>query len=132
MFSRAKQGLLAISARSKNASVQEKRVAKNVNSALALTLQDLSVDFRKSQSNYLKSKCNQLLLLTLVLMLKVIAFWLISVHAPVGMKSREERVISGELRPAATVGISQSPFNDNEEEEVEIMMDKGSLQNIHL
>ena len=57
MFSRAKQGLLAISARSKNASDQEKRVAKNVNSALALTLQDLSVDFRKSQSNYLKSTC---------------------------------------------------------------------------
>ena len=40
-------------------------------------------------------------------------------------------MISGELRPA--VGISHSPFDDKEEEEeVEIMMDKGSLGNVHL
>ena len=44
------------------------------------------------------------------------------------MKSREERVISGELRPAvATLSVSHAPFDDNEEEEVEIMMDKGWL-----
>ena len=41
-------------------------------------------------------------------------------------------MISGELRPAAEVGISRSPFDDQEEEEVEIMMDKGSLGNVHL
>ena len=37
-------------------------------------------------------------------------------------------MISGELRPAAaSVGVSQLAFDDNDEEEVEIMMDKGSL-----
>lgn len=56
MFGRAKQGLVAINSRAKNASDQEKRVAKNVMSSLALSLQDLSVSFRKSQSNYLKSE----------------------------------------------------------------------------
>ena len=59
----------------------------------------------------------------------LLAFFLCDV--PIGMKSREERVISGELRPAATVGISHTPFDDNEEEEVEIMMDKGCLGNVH-
>ena len=56
MFSRAKQGLVGINSRSKNATDQEKKVAKNVMSSLALSLQDLSVNFRKSQSNYLKSE----------------------------------------------------------------------------
>lgn len=56
MFSRAKQGLLAINRQAKNGSDQEKKVAKNVMSSLAITLQDLSVDFRKAQSTYLKSE----------------------------------------------------------------------------
>ena len=55
MFSRAKQGLLAINSRAKHGTDQEKKVAKNVMSSLALTLQNLSTDFRKAQTNYLKS-----------------------------------------------------------------------------
>ncbi len=56
MFSRAKQGLLTIGGRAKHGSDQEKKVAKNVMSSLALTLQELSVNFRKSQSTYLRSE----------------------------------------------------------------------------
>ena len=56
MFTRAKRGLQAISAKSKDASEQEKRVAKNVSTSLAISLQDLSVNFRKSQSTYLRSE----------------------------------------------------------------------------
>ena len=59
MFSRAKQGLLVINRQAKNGSDQEKKVAKNVVSSLAITLQDLSVDFRKAQSSYLKSERNR-------------------------------------------------------------------------
>ncbi len=54
MFNRAKRGLQSINAKSKAASDQEKKVAKNVTSSLAMSLQDLSVNFRKSQSSYLK------------------------------------------------------------------------------
>lgn len=56
MFSRAKQGLLTIGSRAKHGTDQEKKVARNVMSSLALTLQELSVNFRKSQSTYLRSK----------------------------------------------------------------------------
>ena len=56
MFSRAKRGLQAITAKSKDASDQERKVAKNVTTSLAFSLQELSVNFRKSQSGYLKSK----------------------------------------------------------------------------
>ena len=56
MFNRAKRGLQIIIAKSKNVSDQEKRVARNVTSSLASSLQDLSANFRKSQSSYLKSK----------------------------------------------------------------------------
>ena len=56
MFSRAKQGLLAIGGRAKHGSEQEKKVARNVMSSLALTLQELSTNFRNSQSNYLRRK----------------------------------------------------------------------------
>ena len=56
MFSRAKQGLLAIGSRAKHGSDQEKKVARNVMSSLALTLQELSTNFRNSQSNYLRRK----------------------------------------------------------------------------
>ena len=54
MFMRAKRGLQSITAKSKDATDQEKKVAKNVTSSLALSLQELSVNFRKSQSGYLK------------------------------------------------------------------------------
>ena len=56
MFNRAKKGLQGIAAQAKNGSDQEQRVAKNVTSSLALSLQDLSGNFRKSQSTYLKSE----------------------------------------------------------------------------
>ena len=56
MFNRAKRGLQVIIAKSKNASDQEKRVSRNVISSLATSLQELSGNFRKSQSVYLKSK----------------------------------------------------------------------------
>lgn len=56
MFNRAKRGLQIIIAKSKDVSDQEKRVARNVTSSLASSLQDLSGNFRKSQSSYLKSK----------------------------------------------------------------------------
>ena len=56
MFNRAKRGLQIIIAKSKNVSDQEKRLAKNVTASLASSLQDLSANFRKSQSSYLKSK----------------------------------------------------------------------------
>ena len=45
-----------INRQAKSGSEQEKKVARNVVSSLAITLQDLSVDFRKAQSSYLKSK----------------------------------------------------------------------------
>jgi syntaxin 16 len=91
MFTRAKKGLQGISNQARNGSEQEKRVAKNVTSSLALSLQDLSVNFRKSQSTYLKR-----------------------------MKRREERVISGEVKPTAP-----PPFLVEEEEEPEVLYDKG-------
>ena len=56
MFNRAKKGLQGISSMANSGSDQEKRVAKNVTSSLAVSLQDLSGNFRKSQSNYLKSE----------------------------------------------------------------------------
>ena len=43
-----------INRQAKSGSEQEKKVARNVVLSLAITLQDLSVDFRKS--SYLKSK----------------------------------------------------------------------------
>ena len=57
MFNRAKKGLQGIIAQSNRGSDQERRVAKNVTSSLAISLQDLSGNFRKSQSTYLKSEC---------------------------------------------------------------------------
>ena len=55
MFSRAKKGLQAINNKSKGGTDQEIKVAKNVTCSLALSLQELSTNFRKSQSSYLKS-----------------------------------------------------------------------------
>ncbi|MCG8625820.1 MAG: hypothetical protein MJE68_27965 [Proteobacteria bacterium] len=56
MFTRAKRGLQTINAKSKDAPDQERKVAKNVTTSLAISLQDLSVNFRKSQLSYLKSE----------------------------------------------------------------------------
>lgn len=56
MFSRAKRGLQSIQSQTKHASEQERRVAKNVSQSLAISLQELSMNFRKSQSSYLKSE----------------------------------------------------------------------------
>ena len=60
MFNRAKRGLQAITARGSRGSEQENRVAKNVSTSLAISLQELSVNFRKSQSSYLKSESSAL------------------------------------------------------------------------
>ena len=57
MFNRAKRGLQTITTKSKDATDQERKVAKNVTTSLAISLQDLSVNFRKSQSSYLKREC---------------------------------------------------------------------------
>jgi syntaxin 16 len=106
MFSRAKQGLLSISRQAKSGSDQEKKVAKNVMSSLALSLQDLSVSFRKAQSIYLRR-----------------------------MKGREERVIASELKPEISTGqeeVKQRPspfFFEEEEEEIEVIVDKGFTHN---
>ena len=50
----------------------------------------------------------------------------------VGMKSREERVVGGELQPALSSGTGSSgqrggmsAFFEQEEEEVEVLVDKG-------
>ena len=56
MFNRAKKGLQAISVKGSQGSDQERMVAKNVSVSLAISLQDLSANFRKSQSSYLKSE----------------------------------------------------------------------------
>lgn len=73
MFNRAKKGLQGISSQAGSGSDQEQRVARNVTSSLAISLQDLSVNFRKSQSSYLKR-----------------------------LKHREERVVGGEVKASAT------------------------------
>ncbi|XP_064393083.1 syntaxin-16-like isoform X2 [Halichondria panicea] len=78
MFNRAKRGLQSINAKSKDASDQEKKVAKNVTSSLAMSLQDLSVNFRKSQSSYLKR-----------------------------LKHREERVVGGELSATSAFDVDK-------------------------
>ncbi|KAL5466760.1 hypothetical protein EMCRGX_G030909 [Ephydatia muelleri] len=91
MFSRAKKSLQAINNRSKGGSDQEIKVAKNVTCSLALSLQELSTNFRKSQSSYLRK-----------------------------VKHREERVVSGEVKPTAA-----SVFGMEDEGEPEILFDKG-------
>lgn len=99
MFNRAKRGLQAITAKSKDASDQEKKLAKNVTVSLAVSLQDLSVNFRRSQSNYLRR-----------------------------LKHREERVISGELKPSASSAATTTIYSVpevEEEQEPEVLYDKG-------
>ncbi|XP_065916001.1 syntaxin-16-like [Dysidea avara] len=96
MFNRAKRGLQVIIAKSKSASDQEKRVSRNVISSLATSLQELSGNFRKSQSLYLKR-----------------------------MKNREERVLHGEVKPEVAAKASIEVDQVVEEEEPEVFYDRG-------
>ena len=56
MFHQNQTTIQKIVARAKSATPEEKRLVKNVVSSLASSLQELSGNFRKSQSTYLKSK----------------------------------------------------------------------------
>lgn len=44
------------------------------------------------------------------------------------MKGREERVISGELKPSVNSGGARGGFNFEEEEEIEVLVDKGKRE----
>ena len=57
MFHQCQTAIQRISAKARLASPEEKRLVKNVVSSMASSLQDLSGNFRKSQSSYLKSNC---------------------------------------------------------------------------
>ncbi|XP_077982254.1 syntaxin-16-like isoform X2 [Glandiceps talaboti] len=54
MFHRCQRNIQQIGNKSRSASTQEKRVTKNIMSSLATSLQDLSINFRRGQSAYLK------------------------------------------------------------------------------
>ena len=54
MFHRSQRLIQQIGKRAQGSTSQEQRVTKNVMSSMALTLQDLSVNFRSTQSSYLK------------------------------------------------------------------------------
>ncbi|XP_022092045.1 syntaxin-16-like [Acanthaster planci] len=54
MFHRCQRAIQAIGGKSRSASSQEQKVTKNIMGSLAGRLQELSINFRKSQSNYLK------------------------------------------------------------------------------
>lgn len=56
LMSSASNGDAAGVKKPKSATPEEKRLVKNVVSSLASSLQELSGNFRKSQSTYLKSK----------------------------------------------------------------------------
>ena len=55
MFHQCQGSIQRIGRQSRNASKQEQRLLRNVMSSLAVSLQDLSTNFRKGQSSYLKS-----------------------------------------------------------------------------
>lgn len=104
----------AINNRSKGGSDQEIKVAKNVTCSLALSLQELSTNFRKSQSSYLRSKCRDW----------DGGLWCThyNYHCMLEVKHREERVVSGEVKPTAA-----SVFGMEDEGEPEILFDKVSI-----
>ena len=56
MFHECQGSIQRIGRQSRSATKQEQRLLKNVMSSLAVSLQDLSLNFRKGQSSYLKSK----------------------------------------------------------------------------
>ncbi len=111
MFNRAKRGLQSINAKSKDASDQEKKVAKNVTSSLAMSLQDLSVNFRKSQSSYLKRKYCTIDTPPLITPPPYCA----------GLKHREERVVGGELSATSAFDV------DKEDTDPEVLYDRVSV-----
>ena len=57
MFNRAKRDIQLIAARAKQGTSKEMSLAKNVTSSSALKLQELSVQFRKQQAEYLRRTC---------------------------------------------------------------------------
>ncbi|XP_020893016.1 syntaxin-16 isoform X2 [Exaiptasia diaphana] len=59
MFHQCQNAIQRMSKQSRGASKQEQRILKNVTSSLAVSLQDLSTNFRKSQSSYLKRLKNR-------------------------------------------------------------------------
>ncbi|XP_065186341.1 syntaxin-16-like [Sycon ciliatum] len=59
MFHRSHKSIQQIGKRSQMSSSQEKKVTKNVMSSMALSLQEMSVNFRSTQSAYLKRLKNR-------------------------------------------------------------------------
>lgn len=59
MFHQCQGSIQRIGRQSRGASKQEQRLLKNVMSSLAVSLQDLSLNFRKGQSSYLKRLKNR-------------------------------------------------------------------------
>ncbi|XP_031564081.1 syntaxin-16-like isoform X3 [Actinia tenebrosa] len=59
MFHQCQSAIQRMGKQSRGASKQEQRILKNVISSLAVSLQDLSTNFRKSQSSYLKRLKNR-------------------------------------------------------------------------
>ena len=57
MFNRAKRDVQQIAARAKQGTAKEMSLAKNVTSSSAQKLQELSLQFRKQQAEYLRRKC---------------------------------------------------------------------------
>ncbi|KAM9296837.1 syntaxin-16 isoform 1-T1 [Gastrophryne carolinensis] len=59
MFHRCQRAVQTLQSRARNCTEQEERVLRNVVSSLAQSLQDLSTNFRHSQSGYLKRMKNR-------------------------------------------------------------------------
>ncbi|XP_075702608.1 syntaxin-16 isoform X2 [Rhinoderma darwinii] len=59
MFHRCQRAVQALQSRARNCTEQEERVLRNVVSSLAQSLQDLSTNFRHTQSDYLKRMKNR-------------------------------------------------------------------------
>ncbi|XP_062501226.1 syntaxin-16-like [Corticium candelabrum] len=59
MFHRCQKSIRGIGSRSKDGSKEEQVMARNVMSSLAASLQELSISFRKGQSNYLRRMKNR-------------------------------------------------------------------------
>ena len=56
MFSHCQHLVQKMAVRSRISSIGEQRLTQNIVSSLVRSLQDLSTNFKKSQSNYLRSK----------------------------------------------------------------------------
>lgn len=60
MFNNCHKLVDTIKRQSNMGNIMEKRLAQNVMSSLVASLQNASNSFRKTQNNYLKSKCGNL------------------------------------------------------------------------